>query len=324
MEESDPSLRRLLEERSKRADHSSIVTSNDALPQEIHDITCDNLLLEHGSNYIKDLTGLTEAQFSEIFDVCKGTINYDGPGRRYSDLKCRLLMYITWLTSGWTVKELAMFFHISRSAMQRTLNYMMSGTVEALKAQYLPATKDCITLKNSFEHFPAAIGAVDASLILVQKPKDRETRDCVYSGKHHLHGKKVQVVVSSDSLAIHFTKAFDGRRHDSAIFRESGLAEFLEKRRKGGFGLRKAHPPLLADSSYIGLMDVYEELLVSKKRKPGTGLSKGDAEWNKKLHSDRIIVENYFGRLKCYFGILSRPYRVLLILLMMSCLLVFV
>ena len=126
--------------------------------------------------------------------------------------------------------------------MQRTLNYMMSGTVDALKARYLPATKDCIIVKNSFEHFPVAIDAVDASLILVQKPKGRETRDRVYSGKHHLHGKKVQVVVSPDGLAIHCTKTFDGRRHDSAIFRESGLAEFLEKRRKGGFGLKKIHP----------------------------------------------------------------------------------
>ena len=93
MEESGPSLGRLLEEISKRADHSSIITSNDALPQEIHDITCDNLLLEHGSNYIRDLTGLTEAHSSEIFDVCKETINYDGPGHRYSDLKRRLPMY---------------------------------------------------------------------------------------------------------------------------------------------------------------------------------------------------------------------------------------
>lgn len=60
-------------------------------------------------------------------------------------------------------------------------------------------------------------------------------RDCVYSGKHHLHGKKVHVVVSPDGLTIHCAKIFDGRRQDSAVFRESGLSEFIGERKKEDF-----------------------------------------------------------------------------------------
>lgn len=62
MEESGPGLERLLEEKSKRTDKPSTDASNEVSPEEKHDITCDTLLLEHGQNYIKDLTGLTEAQ----------------------------------------------------------------------------------------------------------------------------------------------------------------------------------------------------------------------------------------------------------------------
>ena len=81
-------------------------------------------------------------------------------------------MYITRLTSGWTVKESGMFFLISKSVMQRTLNYVMSETAEALKAKYLPGTNDCMVVRSSFEHLLAAIGVVHTSLILVQKTKD--------------------------------------------------------------------------------------------------------------------------------------------------------
>ena len=70
-----------------------------------------------------------------------------------------------------------------------------------------------------------------------------------------------------------------------------------------------SHPALLADSGYMGHDVVYHELIVCKKRPLHGELSQKDLETKFKLHSNRALVENFFGILKTTFGILSIPYR---------------
>ena len=83
----------------------------------------------------------------------------------------------------------------------------------------------------------------------------------------------------------------------------------MKKVRRDSGKTEISHPALLADSDYMGLDNVYHELIVCKKRPPHGELSQKDLETNSELHSDRVLVENFFGRLKTTFGILSIPYR---------------
>ena len=183
---------------------------------------------------------------------------------------------------------------------------------ESLRATYLSGSLEVEAGKptQKFKFFPYALGVVDATLIPVQKPTDRSTNNAYYSGKHHCHGAKIQVVVNSLGEAIHASSLIPGRRHDSFLFRESGIAQFFKiKKGKNMKGSAPKHYYLLADSGYIGLEDIYPEVIISKKKPRDGKLSKKSVEWNSRVHSDRVIVENLFGRMKGYFNILATPYR---------------
>lgn len=273
------------------------------------EITCLDLVEKFGRDYIKRLTSFTEEEVDEILVVCEETLKPVGPGRRYKDMKCRVVIYLTWLTSGWTIRALATLFQMTMPSVQRTINYVMSGLTYSLKREYLPQSRDEIVTAKKFEHFPQAMGAVDATLIPIQKPRSPELDHAYFSGKHGTHGGKIQVTVDADGRAIHISPLIPGRRHDAYLFRNSGLAEFMQKKKKVSGRMVVGHPALLADSGYVGLDEVYYELITCKKKPPMGTLSQKDVEVNTKLHSDRVIVENFFGRLKVTFGILANPYR---------------
>ena len=93
-----------------------------------------------------------------------------------------------------------------------------------------------------------------------------------------------------------------GRRHDAHLFRNSGLAEFMQKKRRVSGRMEIAHPALLADSGYTGLDEVYYELITCKKKPPMGELSQKDVDTNSKLHSDRVLVENFFGVSRSLLG----------------------
>ena len=97
-------------------------------------------------------------------------------------------------------------FKAPRANIQRTLTYVMPGLTESLKAAYLPKSLEKIELTRpvrKFKFFPHATGAVDATLIPIQKPMDRDANNVYYSGKHGCHGAKIQVVVDPSGRAIH-------------------------------------------------------------------------------------------------------------------------
>ena len=300
-------LNELVKQRNERMRRSFIEPEKDETqPKEP---TCDDLYEKFGRDYCRKLTTFTETEVDEILSVCEETLRPIGPGRRYHDIKYRVIIYLTWLTSGWTIRGLSNMFGLSPSSVQRTISYAMSGMTNSLKKEYLPEKRSDITSISKFKHFPQALGAVDASLIPIQKPKDSMLNNDYYSGKHSMHGAKIQVTVDADGKAIHISPLIPGRRHDAYLFRNSGLAEFMKKVRRGSGRTEITHPALLADSGYTGLDEIYYELIVCKKRPPHGELSQKDFETNSKLHSDRVLVENFFGRLKTTFGILSNPYR---------------
>jgi len=65
---------------------------------------------------------------------------------------------------------------------------------------------------------------------------------------------------------------------------------------------------ILADKGYQGAAEHVR--VIHPKKKPANGeLTIVEKEFNRKLSSDRIIVENYFGRMCGLWGILSHKYK---------------
>ena len=106
-------LGELLEERAERNNNTvstqgnsegkfrrEIQKGNSEGEEEGDTLTCDFLQTRFGQDYVKQLCNFTEARVTEIEHVCNDTLKPTGPGRRYMDIRCRIIIYLTWLTSG--------------------------------------------------------------------------------------------------------------------------------------------------------------------------------------------------------------------------------
>ena len=124
-----------------------------------------------------------------------------------------------------------------------------------------------------------------------------------------MHGGKIQVVVSSNGRLMHVSQLTPGRRHDSYLFRISGFTEFIKTTTTEHGKRETRHPYILGDSGYVGLQDIYPELIVGKKKPKNGEPTREELDWNKRMHSDRTIVENFFFFFLIKFGLFERPYR---------------
>ena len=77
---------------------------------ELRQITGHNLLERFGDNYVARLMTFSRIEVDEIMSVCEETLKSTGPGGRYCDMRCRVIIYLSWLTSGWTIRGLSTQF----------------------------------------------------------------------------------------------------------------------------------------------------------------------------------------------------------------------
>jgi len=64
----------------------------------------------------------------------------------------------------------------------------------------------------------------------------------------------------------------------------------------------------IADTGFIGIEEIHATSIVPKKKSKNHSLTKDDKKRNRKISSERIVVENVLGDLKC-FKILAEKYR---------------
>lgn len=124
-----------------------------------------------------------------------------------------------------------------------------------------------------------------------RKKKQRRS----YSGKKKRHTTKSQIIADQQEKRIIATAFAEGRRHDFALFKESGLAlsEWVRA---------------LADSGYQGLEKLHPHSQTPKRRSKLHPLTKEERAANRSLAKERIVVEHIIRALKI-FRILSERYR---------------
>ncbi|KIJ25049.1 hypothetical protein M422DRAFT_145348, partial [Sphaerobolus stellatus SS14] len=75
--------------------------------------------------------------------------------------------------------------------------------------------------------FPFLAGLIDGTLQKNARPVHNQ--HLLYNGWKRIHCLKYHAVLSPDGLVIHVFGPIDGRRHDETVFKESSLADLLEK-----------------------------------------------------------------------------------------------
>ncbi|ETV77220.1 hypothetical protein H257_09107 [Aphanomyces astaci] len=172
------------------------------------------------------------------------------------------------------------------------------------------------TSGHQFANFPFVCYATDVTFQQTNVPLGSYAEKKTYfSGKHSQYGHKVEVSVLPNGFAINCTAHYKGSVSDKAIFDDnlefhvSALSKQATEDRIADHGDEGTNQwAVIADKGYQGIQRVVRAVL--PKKKPAGGiLTLDDIRSNDRIASDRVIVENFFGRMKTLWAVCGETYR---------------
>ncbi|KAJ0390448.1 hypothetical protein P43SY_011509 [Pythium insidiosum] len=194
-----------------------------------------------------------------------------------------------------------------------------------LLAKYVVATAErwsmlkLSTTGNQFHNFPEARYAVDVTFQQTETPGGNfGEKKKFFSKKHGLYGVKVEVSVVPTGFAIGMTKHVGGRVTDKTIF-DNNIDFHMSQLVKQGdeHNVRDRGPlaeeypqqwAVLGDKGYQGFAEQVRGIS-PHKRPPGGILSMEQQQFNDEVSHDRVVVENYFGRLKTLWNVIGSCWK---------------
>lgn len=278
------------------------------------DFDNENIIFDkfnRSTNGIKVMTGFTAEDFEELYCLVELSLIENGSKRgRKSKLskKDKLLLLLTFLHSYVRLDKISMDFNVKSSCAIKTIISTANSIHDTLINEFVipikkheQLNKNIILTKN-----PSVALIVDATVFPIQKPAmSFISAKAFYSEKHGFYCLKREVAVLPNGMAAFFSQCVPGAVHDFNLFKKRmGIyKEFLTKEIPDlsvNDNENMTQWALMGDKGYYG--ETCLRMILPPKNKKLT-----DEE--KEIYGERIIVENYFGRLKGLFNILCSEYR---------------
>lgn len=236
-----------------------------------------------------------------------------------------LFMLLATLKHGGQWDWLGKMFGISGATFQRLIMSFVRATAEKFVQLLIEDWCDNLTMhrlsqrKESFINFPFARYATDVTFQPANRPIGNLSEGKYYfSGKHKAYGYKVEASVLPNGICIGVTRHYAGSVSDIDIMRQNEAFHNVQTKKQASEyeitdigDLRTQYPDrwaILADKGYQGASQILR-VIVPKKKPPRGSLTVDDADKNFKISSDRIIVENYFGRLCGLWTLFASQWR---------------
>jgi hypothetical protein len=262
------------------------------------------LVEERSPNYVRQAIKFSWDEFLQLYQIAEPFLLQVGRGRRRTcEPIDRFFVFLLYTTSGFAPRFISFALHVSIPWVQRAIAVCVKVLPAAFE-HFFPKSLEDIHCDDAFIHFPQAFAIVDASPIFVTCPSLHQEQ--YYSGKFKRHCVKVQALITPDGHCAHLSAVFRGATHDKAIFDRSGATEFVTFRDENG---RERQKVIMADLGYVGITRVLANAVLPHKRPRGGALTEAQIDENRRIASDRILVENFFGRWKSLFGIWGVRYR---------------
>ncbi len=288
----------------------------------------DSFYNSGGSEAIVKMTNFTPAEFRKLCDILHGTIlaNWNNGRGKKCAFKAMDVLFMTLVVlrdnSSWD--QLARSFSVKVPTFMRLIPGFINNIVDACVTHFVTSVfkqsrmSALFEQDTIFESFPFALKAIDVTFQEANRPSGNMQEGKVYfSGKHKLYGFKVEFAVRPNCLASAFSRHYLGSVSDINIMYRT-TAKHQERLLKKGedeefeedYLLKEKYPEhwaLLADKGNQGSDEFLRCVTTHKKPKRGV-LTREEIEFNKKHSSDRILVENYFGRMGQLWSLLSSKY----------------
>lgn len=297
-----------------------------------NDSTCpifDSFLHVNGSDSILQMTNMTSIEFNSLWGDLRECIEArwsTGRGRRCSySAKDVLFMLLSVLKHAGQWDLLARVFGLKAPTFERIVIVMLR-TVSALAyeryvAQMLHKYNMAylIEKQQTFAHFPFARYATDATFHHTNRPTgNMQESKQYYSGKHKLYGYKSEASVLPNGIAVMISSHYKGATSDLDMFRRHACQHRGMLRKHGeehgiidSGKLSDKYPNLwtvLLDKGYYGAAQETRAIYPTKKPVNRMLAIELVAE-NQEICSDRIVVENYFGRMCSLWAVMSTKYK---------------
>jgi hypothetical protein len=184
-----------------------------------------------------------------------------------------------------------------RTVMKPCHSVFTNKIIEEIQA------KDLIKVSK----YPEAKLIVGATINRIHIPSGNfEDKKLFFNGKHKSYCLKSQIITNRQGLCFLIHSDFAGSYHDFRIFNE----EIVDIEKLFGKHSNIKNPVILADKRYIGNVQSSSiKCLMPKRNPPNSQLLQLDIKRNRKISSEKVIIENYFERLQQKYHIMSQTFR---------------
>ncbi|OWZ01313.1 hypothetical protein PHMEG_00027327 [Phytophthora megakarya] len=179
--------------------------------------------------------------------------------------------------------------------------------------------RELMLTRSTFKNFPYTRYASDVTFQHSDQPTGNfNEAKKFYSRKHHLYGHKVEVSVLPKGIAINCIAWSPAATSDYNVFLDN--VEFHHsamQKLEGEADLNDEGPAqdrfendwaILVEKGYQGLQRGFRTIQPKKKARGAPPLSADENRENDRISHDRVIVENFFGRLKSLWGVYSHKW----------------
>lgn len=216
-----------------------------------------------------------------------------GAGRHFElGGRDQILLTVVWLRQYPIHEVLAYLFGVSDSTVSRAISRVLPLLEQAGRDTMRlpdPGKRHRRTLDALLADLPEVVVIIDSFEQRVQRPRDRQAADDLYSGKKKQHTLKSQLAVDEGGYIVDVAESVRGPTADLTLLGQSGLLERLPPG-VGGIG----------DLAYVGIAKLHPEGLgAAPRRKPrGQPRPPEDVAYNAAFSRRRIVVEHSIGRVR--------------------------
>jgi len=210
-------------------------------------------------------------------------------------LRDHVLLTVIWLRVYPVHEVLGYLFGVSDSTVSRVIERVLPVLEQAGRDTMRmpdPGRKRRRQLDELLRDTPELAVVIDTFEQRVQRPRDKDKADELFSGKKRQHTLKSQVAVDEEKgTVVDVADSVPGPTADITLLKQSRLMERLPEG-VGGMG----------DSAYQGIAQLHPQALGASSRKKPYGQPRPpeDVAYNTAFSRRRIIVENTIGRFRRY------------------------
>lgn len=271
------------------------------------------------SEDIKVLTGFFLSEVKELFSVVEESLEQQGRGKKsvLEPIDIFFLLLVL-LKHNETFSKMSVDYSVSDTVIETQLKKAIPKIRLGLEKQFIsPIYKDEQMLKGIvFSSFPEIALVVDVTFQPRPKPSliYQEAKK-YFSGKHFRYGYKTETGHAPNGMLMFISPHSKGAKHDFSIFKEN-IGKYNLFLRKGNSSRTMADSGLLhtqfpnswagmVDKGYQGAQELGRYILPKK----GSRLTTQERMLNENIAKSRIIIENYYGRMKKLFKIMTDVFR---------------